>query len=547
MKHKGLIFRTMLILVLMLVLTLPGVVGAQDPEPKDPFPELADPDNPSGSGDAEIQELPLTTEGNAGAVHQVNPTSLKCAHVIDFSELEMDNYDGIIDLEGASFAERFVGQALSYDGDFDILSGTPSDPLTLQVGAPDHNIYIIGDIDSRLIAGLGRYDYPNIEAVGEGAVAVLYDSDQYEIGLQIWGTNNGDITINFFRRDGSIIDTIVFQSGNWPTYDDFAFRRAGNIADIAGISIHNTDPGGIALDNFVMCLQTQPEPVKQVDPATLTCPHMIDFGELGVGNYDGIIDMDGANFAERFTGQELTYDEEFDILSDTASDPLTLQVGDPNRNLGITGDASVRVIYGIGEVDVPPESAVGEGAVAVLFDSDQYEIGFQLVADWMIRGDVTANFFRMDGSLIDTIVFTSDWDDFAFRRDGNTADIAGVSIHNTDPGGIGFDNFVMCFPQFPDPAALLEYILELPDEVFENNANQRKSALNNKLDEVSQMIEDCEYGEAISKLTGDIRAKADGTVDGKPYNDWIINPDVQAEFCAMIDELIAWLEENPCP
>jgi len=58
-----------------------------------------------------------------------------------------------------------------------------------------------------------------------------------------------------------------------------------------------------------------------------------------------------------------------------------------------TRDASVRVIYGLGTVDVPPEKAFGEGAVAVLFDSDQYETGFQIVGAH--GGDVTLKFSKL--------------------------------------------------------------------------------------------------------------------------------------------------------
>ena len=83
---------------------------------------------------------------------------------------------------------------------------------------------------------------------------------------------------------------------------------------------------------------------------------------------------------------------------------------------------------------------------------------------------------------------------------------------------------------------------DLPDDTFTNNPDQRKNALAEKLEEVLELIDAGEYQEAIDKLQNDIRAKADGSVDGDPSNDWITDPDEQQEICAMIDYLIAYLE-----
>jgi hypothetical protein len=87
-----------------------------------------------------------------------------------------------------------------------------------------------------------------------------------------------------------------------------------------------------------------------------------------------------------------------------------------------------------------------------------------------------------------------------------------------------------------------EYIAELPTTAFTNNPDQRKKALSEKLEEVRLMIEAGEYEEAIDKLKHDIRAKADGSLGGNPRNDWITDEAAQEEICAMIDELIAYLE-----
>jgi PKD repeat protein len=44
------------------------------------------------------------------------------------------------------------------------------------------------------------------------------------------------------------------------------------------------------------------------------------------------------------------------------------------------------------------------------------------------------------------------------------------------------------------------------------------------------------------KLRNDIRAKADGSVGGNPNDDWITDPAAQQAICAIIDDIITYLE-----
>jgi parallel beta-helix repeat protein len=93
-----------------------------------------------------------------------------------------------------------------------------------------------------------------------------------------------------------------------------------------------------------------------------------------------------------------------------------------------------------------------------------------------------------------------------------------------------------------DIAAIDEYIQGLPDDAFKNNPGQRKKAFSNKLGAVIKLIEEEEYQEAKDKLQHDIRAKADGHVDGDLKNDWITDETAQQDICGMIDEVIEYLE-----
>jgi len=161
------------------------------------------------------------------------------------------------------FAERFVGQSLGFAGDFDVLSGTPLNALALQVGVPDQNLDALMDVSGTvLLAGVGPVGYspalplvtPDYDGIGEGAVAALLASGYSEVAFDAAGVDGGgSLTIDFFRRDGSRIDSLNVSTGPplpGPITLNLAFQRTEKVNDIAGFSIYNTDPGGVGYANF---------------------------------------------------------------------------------------------------------------------------------------------------------------------------------------------------------------------------------------------------------------------------------------------------------
>jgi hypothetical protein len=188
----------------------------------------------------------------AAAINQVDYSSLTGAALIGFEGLPGGtapgtNYDGIIALNGAQFAERFIGQTLSASGISDVLGGTPVSSLSLQTGAPNQNLNIYPlALEGNVLAGLGPLGFPSQSAIGEGAVAILFDHDQSEFGFKSVGGSFGSAKVEFWGRDGSLIDAISLTVLGTQF---FGFSREGGITDIAGISIWNTDIGGIGLDD----------------------------------------------------------------------------------------------------------------------------------------------------------------------------------------------------------------------------------------------------------------------------------------------------------
>ena len=173
----------------------------------------------------------------------------------------------IVQGNGLSFGERFAGQQLGtqtiefpgfYTGPYDVLSGSPTSALTLEAGSADRNLWI-GDVQTQTgfaIAGCG----PNGSTfgpggLGSGSVAVLFDTDQSQLGFRIGGQNGSTGIVSFFRRDGSLIEMLNLSLvGVIPGYTPdltFGFLRDGAVADIAGFSITHDDFAGIYMDDFI--------------------------------------------------------------------------------------------------------------------------------------------------------------------------------------------------------------------------------------------------------------------------------------------------------
>ena len=202
----------------------------------------------------------LPDVGFAAPINSVAPGSLTGGGLVTFDDIPGGappgtNHDSIFESGGAAFAERFVGQTrTTVGGTFDQLSGSPSGPLALQVGLPGQNLTISTDpgnaSSTNLLVGWGPTGSPNGNAFGEGAFAVLFDFDQSEFGLTITGfTGGGTATLQFFRRDGTLIEEIGVTGVCCS--QDYAFTREGGVHDIAGVAIFNNDLGGLGFDNLI--------------------------------------------------------------------------------------------------------------------------------------------------------------------------------------------------------------------------------------------------------------------------------------------------------
>ena len=165
------------------------------------------------------------------------------------------NYNGIIDLDGASFAEQFLGQSLSVLGTSDVLSGTPTGAPTLVSGVAGENLVVLDDPSfGTVLGGLGPEGFAaGFDAYGEGAVAILFDNEQAEFGFGYVGGDLGLAVIEFWGSDGSLLGT--FDDVSVPLELAIGFQSLDDsgalLNNIAGVSIYNTDKGGIGFDNII--------------------------------------------------------------------------------------------------------------------------------------------------------------------------------------------------------------------------------------------------------------------------------------------------------
>jgi len=231
--------------------------------------------------------LSLDPAAAQSPIMQVDPSTLTCAGTITFDDVAGGaapgtNYDTVFESDGADFGERFAGQTLSFIGDFDQLSGSPTSPLTLQAGSTNQNlgVYIYDGTGSQVLYGLGPLGFPNYDAIGEGSFAVLFDFDQSEFGFDLVGGNDGTATINFFKRDGTLIDTIIVTGLG--TDQSYGFTRDGGVNDIAGISIHNDDLRGIGFDNLCHDVPGVPGHGVEIDIKPGSFPNSINVNSKGV-------------------------------------------------------------------------------------------------------------------------------------------------------------------------------------------------------------------------------------------------------------------------
>ncbi len=187
---------------------------------------------------------------------------------VDFDRLPPKRYPGYnfdhgIAFPGGFLGEAFRGQTVAAEriddgGPHDVLRGAPAAPLAIRPGQPGQvvSLSLHAAFGSMALYPLGPLGQPHPQARGEGAVAVLFHSDSCAVGLRIHteytnalGLNTGhrgSVTLTLYARDGGMIDRRILTLPEGIT----AHGLFDPARRIAGLTVENRDPGGIALDDL---------------------------------------------------------------------------------------------------------------------------------------------------------------------------------------------------------------------------------------------------------------------------------------------------------
>jgi len=89
---------------------------------------------------------------------------------------------------------------------------------------------------------------------------------------------------------------------------------------------------------------------------------------------------------------------------------------------------------------------------------------------------------------------------------------------------------------------LADYIQTLPPTAFHGSETKRKTSFANTFSALDDMIANEEWDRFIRTLQSNVRQKADGRVDGKSRDDWIIDLTAQQHICMKIDDIVAFVK-----
>lgn len=182
----------------------------------------------------------------------VDNDSLRFTRTVTFDDLPSGfgvgrEVTGLLHQDGVSFGEHFVGQLRQAEATFDRIAGLAANPLQLIDGGPGQSLGIMRLYGTSVLHGHGPEGFPRPQAVGEGAIALLFDRDQAALAFDIRGGEAGWASVSFLRRDGTEIVRLRVTELGEQTY---TFLRRGEVPDIAGVVLENADPEGVGIDNL---------------------------------------------------------------------------------------------------------------------------------------------------------------------------------------------------------------------------------------------------------------------------------------------------------
>lgn len=173
-------------------------------------------------------------------------------------------------------------------------------------------------------------------------------------------------------------------------------------------------------------------------------------------DYENVVVITRASFGGLFTGftvvnDQYGQDRPWEVYQDSPSNPLTLSSQGQYLNVGIAlnidsiaGVSSYATVNGVTYANW--DRSFGEGAICVLFANPQKWVTIELsglggggYGDWQYR----LKFFDSSANLLGTITKSNNQGTIVVGTDDQTRVIAGFSLENSDPGGLGITEIVL--------------------------------------------------------------------------------------------------------
>lgn len=171
------------------------------------------------------------------------------------------NFDQHWRAPGLSIAEKLLGQGVAETttdhGRFDHLTGLPGAPPRVNPGASGQNFTIAhhDGFGSNALFPLGPVGIAGADGRGEGSIAFTFDDPQFAFGLRLHAEYADPLgqrpmpraaEIAFYDVDARLLTRIVLTLGRGVM--SLAWRSGYGVA---AVTIENTDPGGIAIDDIL--------------------------------------------------------------------------------------------------------------------------------------------------------------------------------------------------------------------------------------------------------------------------------------------------------
>ncbi|MGR3466393.1 MAG: hypothetical protein ACU0CI_00820 [Shimia sp.] len=170
---------------------------------------------------------------------------------------------------GFTIGEHFLGQRVVDRLSGEVVSGIALAPLRLgrsrnqtyvTAYMPNDSARILGTTlgGTRSIEEWARHDYTLSERsrFGEGVVAFLFDAPLREVGMVIHHardeetTRRGEVRVQAFDHSGREVATARIVLPDAGAFYPIGLRLSDQTRTFSGLSLMNTDPGGVSYDNI---------------------------------------------------------------------------------------------------------------------------------------------------------------------------------------------------------------------------------------------------------------------------------------------------------